>query len=187
MTTIGREDQHIGESREVAGRLRARFDESGTDKGHWSCGNLAGSRRGEGCCDPGGRSSAVLRPTPSHTSSAPTVLAAVFLASAQPASAALLVGLEVNPDPAQAGEMLELHALVSNTGGAPSGNLSLDLVYPNDLSQFPVVERRRDLSGWAVHGGRAPHLESRRAGGQRQQGGEHRDVRSRAPPPPARR
>ena len=59
--------------------------------------------------------------------------------AAGPAGAALIVGLEVNPDPAQAGEMLELHALVSNTGGAQSGTLSLDLVYPNDLSQFPVV------------------------------------------------
>ena len=70
---------------------------------------------------------------------AAAILIALAVGAAGPAGAALIVGLEVNPDPAQPSELIELHALVSNTGGAPSGTLALDLVYPANLGQFPVA------------------------------------------------
>ncbi|HEX2463176.1 MAG TPA: hypothetical protein VHR17_01045, partial [Thermoanaerobaculia bacterium] len=75
----------------------------------------------------------------SGTTLAVAILITLAIAVAGPAGAALVVGLEVNPDPAQPSELLELHALVSNTGGAPSGTLALDLVYPANLGQFPVA------------------------------------------------
>jgi FG-GAP-like repeat/Divergent InlB B-repeat domain/Domain of unknown function DUF11 len=60
------------------------------------------------------------------------------------AQAAIALQVEVNPDPAVAGELLDVQLTVTNSGGTASGNVTLSFVYPAGLnfladltSEFP--------------------------------------------------
>ena len=55
------------------------------------------------------------------------------------AGATLKLAIEVDPDPVEPGEMLELRARISNTSSSPTGTLTLRMHYPDLLYQFPVI------------------------------------------------
>ena len=55
------------------------------------------------------------------------------------AGATLKLAIEVDPDPVEPGEMLELRARISNTSSSPTGTLTLQMHYPDLLYQFPVI------------------------------------------------
>ncbi|WP_447962504.1 FG-GAP-like repeat-containing protein [Nitrospira sp. Ecomares 2.1] len=52
------------------------------------------------------------------------------------AQAAIALQVEVNPDPALAGELLDVQFTVTNTGGTASGNVTLSFVYPAGLNSI---------------------------------------------------
>lgn len=59
-----------------------------------------------------------------------------YAATINPNSANLNVSLaSQNPDPAKAGEMVELRFMIENTGGRPTNNMKLEL-----LTQYPFME-----------------------------------------------
>ncbi|MGB5054178.1 MAG: hypothetical protein WBO24_07260, partial [Nitrospirales bacterium] len=52
------------------------------------------------------------------------------------AQAAIALQVEVNPDPAVAGELLDVQLTMTNTGGTASGNVTLSFVYPAGLNSI---------------------------------------------------
>ncbi len=51
----------------------------------------------------------------------------------------LELGLELNPDPPAPGEMIDSQITVFNSGGSATGTLSLRVLWPTEIDQFPVT------------------------------------------------
>ena len=54
------------------------------------------------------------------------------------AQAAIELAIETDPDPVQPGEPLNIKIVIANSGNSVSGNLVLQMVYPEHLSSVPV-------------------------------------------------
>ena len=63
----------------------------------------------------------------------------LVLATTGTAAATLTLDVEVNPDPVEPGQSIDVQMMITNTAGSTSGSLTLRVLWPDELNSTPVT------------------------------------------------